>query len=212
MPVPREIELSPRFILNTETEMIHERGTKPLRLFRAADNTRAIEIFRDRMESWFFDPAQRLVKAGEHIAAAHIVTPMIEALENRYQGESSKGRSEEFFTRRAKQIFSIDDATIGILYRGVRCGFAHYGFLKDDDKKCNVLITSGLSAPIIPEERLLWIDAPKYVDAIHQAFLKYYDLVSGGDAELKRRFEKLWDDEWPASLRGMDVFGSAKKS
>jgi hypothetical protein len=113
-------------------------------------------------------------------------------------------------TRCAKEIFGIDEDGLNILYRGVRCGFAHSGFVKDDKRQYNILITSGLASPLVHEGRFLWIDAPKYVEAIHKAFLDFYDLVKR-DAEAKRKFVYVWDDEWPMSFRGSDAFGTPSK-
>jgi hypothetical protein len=98
------IKLSPRFILNTDSALIIEKNTK--RSWQAADSEPVIDIFRDRMESWFFQPATEMIKSGNEVAAVHIVTPLIEALELRYQGmPDSNNQSGKFFKSRAKEIF-----------------------------------------------------------------------------------------------------------
>ncbi len=159
------------------------------------------------MESWFFKPAEEMIASGNDVAAVHLVTPLIEALEIRYRGMQSNNQSGKFFKDRAKEIFQLDDVALGILYGGVRCGFAYYGFVKSEGGIYNILITSGLAKPLVHTPPMLFIDAPKYVAAIRSAFKQYCDLAET-DNEAKQKFMSLWDGDWPMSLRVTDAFGT----
>ena len=153
------------------------------------------------MAGWFFEPAEDLLRKQQDVAAVHLVTPMIEALEQRYKGIYTPGHSRQFFKERADIMFRLGSNTVlDLLYGGLRCGFAHHGFLKDDTEQYNILITRGLSKPIEYNDDILWIDAPQYVAEIRRAFEEYYAKV-GHDADLLQKFMKSWNDDWQMSLR-----------
>jgi hypothetical protein len=157
-------------------------------------------IFRDRMNGWFFEPATKLLQQGDSVAAIHIVTPLIEALQERYEGKSSKGKSADFFKKRAKETFRIGDDAAALLYAGLRCGFAHHGFLKDDERNYNILLTDGLAEAIEYVDSVLWIDSKQYIEKIRDAYEAYYAGVER-DSELRRKFMAAWSDDWQMSLR-----------
>lgn len=198
------IQVSPRFKLNRKNwEITSTRlGEGP---FRFDDKTAARLIYQDRMQGWFFDPVHMLLENHQTVVAVHIVTPLIEALENYIQGESSTGNSRNFFKTRAKAIFPClddDDDAVDLLYKGVRCGFAHEGFLKekDDKQKYNILIALEGDSPIIYNDREMTIYTRQYVSAIQAEFEKYYFQIENDEAELDKFF-RVWKKQW--NMKGL---------
>jgi hypothetical protein len=196
-----KISVSPYFELETDTLTVTEfqrDGKKTIHSFDA--DGLPLNIFRDRMAGWFFEPANRLLQIGSDVAAVHIVTPLIEALEERYCGESSKNQSAKFFKRRAKALFGLADEPLNLLYGGLRSGFAHHGFLKDDAHTYNILLTAGLQLPIEYRDEVLWVDSQKYVAQIVAAYQEYYSKVES-DPGLRANFLRIWNPDWQMSLR-----------
>lgn len=204
------INVSPRYSLDTDSRKVTESGPGGYITHDSGDPDLPLKIFQDRMNGWFFDPAKRLLLEGGSVAAVHIVTPLIEALEERYEGKSSNNQSTEYFIKRAKIIFPIDDEAITLLHKGLRCGFAHHGFLKDDYNHYNILITSNLAAPIEFSDKVLNIDADKYVDFIKEAHEIYYKHIQQ-DAELQSKFMAFWIPDWQMSLRVPGGCGTVNK-
>ncbi len=192
------INVSPHFKLNTITGIVTERVSPNGNIKRKHnfhDAALPLPIFRDRMTGWFFEPAMKLLSVDQDIAAVHIVTPLIEALGQRYQGESSQGRSREVFEMMAKEIFGIDDVTATLIYKGLRCGFAHHGFIKDQKDRNRIVFTGGLQQAMEYDDSRLLIDSWQYVDQVHGAYEEYYSKLQE-DAELLERFIKNWNVDW----------------
>ena len=194
------ISVAPNFILDTDSLTVTELSSGDITVHDFSDKKLPLLIFRDRMSGWFFEPAIMLLHQGHSVASVHIVTPLIEALQERYEGEPSKGKSAHFFKKRAKEMFGLSDNALALLYGGLRSGFAHHGFLKDDSNHYNILITTGLAAPIEYSDDVLWIDSDKYVYKVRDAYEEYYTFAEG-DEELQRRFMAVWNDDWQMSLR-----------
>ncbi len=196
------IRVSPRFILNTHkrtvTELVSPRGdVKCVHLFH--DPNIPVPIFRDRMDGWFFKPAIKLLSMNQDIAAVHIVTPLIEALGQRYGGGSGEKPSGKVFKDTAKEIFDIDCNTATLIYKGLRCGFAHHGFIKDRKDKNRILLAGGLHEAIEYSDSDLLIDPWRYVDKIRAAYGKYYSRLRE-NAELHERFIKNWNVDWELKM------------
>lgn len=208
------IQVSPNFKLDTdkfEVTSLDCEGT-----FGFGDKTLARSIYRDRMQGWFFEPVYELLDKDKYqdkytVLAVSIVTPLIESLENYIKGRTpttGKNSSSSFFKHGAKRIFfkDVDDnGAIDILYKGVRCGFAHEGFLKKgkDQRgniiKCNIIITSQGEEkyPIAYDknQEKMTIYAKGYVDKIQQEFKDYYKQLEEDKNELDKFFI-VWEKQW----------------
>jgi hypothetical protein len=153
------------------------------------------------MQGWFFEPVHTLIENHQTVVAVHIVTPLIEALENYIRGESSRSNPGDFFKTRAKAIFpSLDDNIVNLLYKGVRCGFAHEGFLKDDEQAYNIIIALEGNSPIIYNDPEMTIYTRQYVSAIQYEFEKYYSEIETDEAKLERFFQ-VWKKQWAMKKR-----------
>lgn len=203
------INVSPLFRLNRDNHTVSgvDPSGREIHSYTFDDNSLPVKIFRDRMTGWFFEPALNLLDNGHDVAAVQLVTPLIEALEEHYRGTSSRNKSCEFFKSRAKQIFGIEEEPLNPLYKGIRCGFAHHGFLKDDDNEYNILLNCELPEPIRYDDKVLYIDSRKYVEKIKGAYEEYYSLLEP-DSEYYVRFKNLWDKDWQMSLRIPGIAGT----
>lgn len=193
------IQVSPNFQLDRKTwKIISLCSGEGSSEYNFDDKTAARLIYQDRMEGWFFKSAYELIKMNQVVVAVHVVTPLIEALENYIRGKSSRSNlATLFFKSRAKQIFSsLDDNEIELLYKGVRCGFAHEGFVKDDTNTYNILISSEKAdMPIKYQHPEMTIYASQYVAAIENEFKNYYSRLES-ESETLDDFFKVWKNQW----------------
>lgn len=207
-----EIWVSNNYLLDTVKHTCQEKGSNS-KIYKFDDKKLHYLIFKDRMEGWFFKPALALLEENESVAAIHIVTPLIEALEERYRGEQSKSKSRCFFCRRANIIFDLkgNKEALNLLHQGLRCGFAHHGFLKDDGGISNILIANEEQALKYQESGpILWVNAEKYVDGIHKAYADYYNELKT-NSELQSNFSKIWNMDWQMSFRVPGGCGSVSE-
>lgn len=220
-------QVSPKYRLDRKTLKIFSiDGKNSFDDFENEDAARL--IFADRMQGWFFDPARELVSKDQSIAAVHIVTPLIESLAIYKQGKSSSRQSEIFFTNSAKDIFSLGDSDtkkLRILYKQVRCGFAHQGFFQDSEIKedgktvkysYNIAIAEGGETEAIvlnEQEMIIYID--RYIDAIEKAFKQFYKDIED-DKKTRDNFLKIWKQHWSLKSvprgRKQGQVGSSKSS
>ena len=200
----KRIKVSPKYSLDpTDGEIFYfdEVLDKEVSKFDCQDKKGSRLIFEDRMQGWFFDPALKLVdEVNSLVVAVHIVTPLIEALRCYISGRKTRrGESMEFFQVQADEIFPSlqnDGRARNLLYKGVRCGFAHQGFLKNDDGVYNILISSEASdEPIIFDGQVMTIHARKYVEKINEAYQSYFNTLDG-DADKLDEFYEMWKHQW----------------
>ena len=87
------------------------------------------------------------------------------------------------------------------MYEGVRCGFSHQGFFKDDQSAYNILISSRESdESIIFDGRIMTINARKYVEKINEAYQSYFNTLDR-DADKLDRFYDMWKHQWEMKRR-----------
>lgn len=217
----QEIWLSPNYSLDESRSVVKKWAegklveTVPCRLGNKLTFTNknlALEILEDRVEGWFFKPAINLIRQNNEVAAVYLVTPLIEALEQRYRGQSSQGQEGNFFKDRASKIFpELDPQQVILLYKGVRCGFAHSGFFSDDNETYNILIykndledlDTGNSERLdamkyMSEDQVLYIEAFRYVLNIWNAYVQFAHLCST-DHAIGKRFLCMWQRDWQMS-------------
>lgn len=198
-----EILIAPHFLLDTISKTVWRRESACWQEESAnvLDLDLGTRIIEDRMTGWFIEPARRLLRDDNAVAAVQLVTPLVEALEELHRGESSQHQSETFFRRRAAILFSCDEDSTKMLYSGVRNGFAHSGFLHHGWK---VLIAPCLGTAIERDGEVFRIGAEQYVNDIAAGYQGYYSAVRS-DPTLKERFSKVW---YPGLMRKMDMFAS----
>lgn len=213
------IQVSPRFTLDTNTfEVTSSEGKGP---YSFGDKTAARLISQDRMQGWFFEPVYELLDKNKYqdkytVLAVSIVTPLIESLENYIKGKTpttGKNSSSSFFKDGAKRIFPVlapvpaDNWAIDVLYEGVRCGFAHEGFLKErKTRKCNIIIASqGEDKNPIKYDKSkkeMIIYAKGYVNEIQKEFEDYYGQLENDKTKLYN-FLEVWKQQW--EMKGDEI-------
>ena len=206
----KRIIVSPAYLLDPisgEIFSFDKVQGKEIFKFKCQDKKGSRLIFEDRMQGWFFDPALKLVdESNSSVVAVHIVTPLIEALRCYILGRKpSRGeKSSIFFKDQADEIFPLlqgNEPARELLYKGVRCGFAHQGFLKDDDGAYNILISSGVSdEPIVIDGKVMTIHARKYVKRINEAYQAYFNMLDR-DGDKLDEFYDMWKHQWEMKQR-----------
>jgi hypothetical protein len=205
----KRIRVSPKYLLDPISGKVfsfNEVLNKEEFKFDCQDKNGSRLIFEDRMQGWFFDQALKLVdEANSSVVAVHIVTPLIEALRCYMLGRKPSTReSGDFFKNQADEIFSLlqnNEGARNLLYKGVRCGFAHQGFLKDDDDAYNILISSEASnEPIIFDGQIMTIHARKYVEKINEAYQSYFSTLDR-DTDKLNKFYEMWKHQWRMKIR-----------
>lgn len=213
------IQLSPNFTLSLRERRI--KSTKDNQEYDFDNKMASTLVFQDRMQGWFFTPALELLNNNYAMASVNLVTPLIEALEIYHNGVASK--SELDFEKQAKTIFRslckkenspfkwqkqcdvcsphsriLCKEAIKFLYDGVRCGFAHKGFLQDEDqtKQRNIVISlEWNNDPIVFESNCLTIYARPYVKFIQKAFEEFYERLEN-ENETRDKFLNVWSLHW----------------
>ena len=97
-----------------------------------------LDVFEDRVAGWLIMPAKKLLDIPHcSIAAVALATNYIEGIEIYISGNDSKGKSQEFFRRGFKAIFTgacseeVLDAIANAIYESLRCGFSHDGMSRN---------------------------------------------------------------------------------
>jgi len=93
-----------------------------------------IDVFEDLWIGYVFEPVEMLLNNEHgHVAAATLLSSYFEAIESHYTGESSEGKSRNFFIEGFCRVFKSDkpgvEVTASHIYKHVRCGLAHEGML-----------------------------------------------------------------------------------
>ncbi|MDB5390264.1 MAG: hypothetical protein JWM11_5910 [Planctomycetaceae bacterium] len=115
-----------------------------------------------------------------------------EMIEQFSVGQSSHGRSGEFFKRGFARVFpnsavNLDD--VAHLYSMLRCGMYHTAMPTD-----NCGLTRELSTAIAKENGIIVINPARLIDSLINHFQDFCsDLRSGRDCDLRRSFEAMFD-------------------
>jgi hypothetical protein len=166
------------------------------------DYTSKVDVYEDRVKTWFLNLAQEEMSKGTSpfdYVAVSIGLAYIEGVEQYRRGESSDGHGKpgSFFKASARRIFpQASNAAIDKLWKAVRCGLFHLGFTKGPIIVSHVPSRSALQM----DGRHLMIHPARFVDAIIQDFDSYIkELRQKPKGKLAKNFDKLWTAEWNAS-------------
>jgi hypothetical protein len=160
------------------------------------------DVYADRIRGWLICWAQELNKP-EHagFAALQLALAFFEGFAVFYYGEDSDGKSQVFFGRGLRLVFSqLDgipekqaDAISRKLYRLGRCGLFHIGmvragvFLRDGDYEFEVQFDAAGDVAAI------FIDRHKFVRAISTRFEQYVrELRDESNSERRQCFVAAW--------------------
>ena len=202
-----KIQIAPSFMVDNASKNMWKRvegcWTKDER--PVMDVKLGLEVLEDRVHGWFLRPAKTLADSNHEMAAIHLVTPLIEDLEQRYRGVSSRGQEKEFFRAGAKRVFgdAATEVILDALWKTVRCGFAHQGFMGHGH---DVLVAVHRGAAIQQDANdTVLICACGYISSIAKAYDDFVG-VARVDDDQQRKFGKTWYDGLERCL-GMSAFG-----
>lgn len=189
--------------------------------------SKAIEIFRDRIEGRFLNTVNTLLetcKDDPSIANGFAIMALncllIETLQQFYEGVSdSKNRSQQSFVKFLTQspffngkhkkygadFVGFDRRTARIFYSDVRCGILHQA-----ETKSNVMLS--YYGPYLVDEvtNLDWImfDIKRFTEALNYEYQKYISRISDDkQTAIRTAFCKKWEFilEETDKIRGMHI-------
>jgi hypothetical protein len=163
-----------------------------------ADWSRALEIFRDRIEGRFFRPIRCLLRdKWSGFAILALDSLLIETLQQFWEGEkrtpsklSPQGcrqlRSEEYFRAFLRgPLFKagFSKQTSRLFYKTVRCGILHQAETEGSSR----VRRSGGIVKLRPDHHGINIDPVKFHDELERAFGRYLDILADKTQTTRRR-------------------------
>lgn len=179
-----------------------------------ADVYKKIDVFEDQTRGWLLDHIAFIASDSnpqyEHsgfvvLALCCIYLEMIAACR---EGVSSRGRSEEFFVKGLKSMFSapkesVMDMAAKRLYTQVRCGLLHEGATKGGigitrDAPDHVVIEDVMRVSTDEAETRVTgviIHPFRFAEAVGTHFDRYVtELRAEGSESLRKNFERWFDE------------------
>ncbi len=125
-------------------------------------------------------------------AILNLCLQYFEMYEQFASGQSSQKKSQEFFNRGFQKVFpkhGLAAINVTRIYTMIRCGMYHTAMPKN---RCG--LSRELDVPISDEGGVILINPLRFVGAVIAHFNQYCaDLRRGGDCDLQRNFETMWD-------------------
>ncbi|MFA6143106.1 MAG: hypothetical protein WC738_07435 [Candidatus Omnitrophota bacterium] len=157
-----------------------------------------VNVLSDCINGWFLNWAEKLnVEEHAGFAALHLCFSYFEFIAQFIYGESSKGKSKEFFKKGICTVFpSVNefenkekDKFIDILYNNGRCGFFHSGMAKK-----GIIIFDHENIITLNEDNI-FIDRYKIVERIKSHFKEYINKLKTTDNIIEKdNFLKTWEN------------------
>lgn len=174
-----------------------------------------IDVYEDRLQGWFFDPARALLTVpGAGIMILQLCLGYFEGYWIYRSGEDSKRRSKEFFRHAFKEIFShlvivdppdlnvpndIMETLANLHYEDGRCGLFHDGMLR------GAIFVGPGSAPVSATIEKstgrvagILINPEMFLDEIETHSDQYIAcLRDPSNTDLRKRFNTAWEMKNP---------------
>ena len=185
------ISLNFRVYSDRRDVVIHQRTKKE---YPRDDLDTGILVYEDRVKGWFIKYGHMLQK--HHDAAfvvLQIAVAQIEGIEQFRCGKSSFKKSEGFFRKGLKRVFSsltpADDPWIKDFYKYCRCGLFHKGMTGK-----NVFIENRHPLPLEYKNNQIWVSPNKFLAAVSAYFSRYVEeLKDPINTALRLNFQKMWN-------------------
>lgn len=159
-----------------------------------------VNVYEDRVRSWFLDVAVAHVAKGQSPAdyvALSIALAYIEGVEQYRQGSETPSKSAgKWFQSSAKRIVpAATKKALERLWKEARCGLFHSGFTNGP-----TYLSHAYSGAIEISQDRLNINPEKFVVAVTDDFNTYISqLRANPEDPLGKNFVKLWDIRWENS-------------
>lgn len=153
----------------------------------------AIDMFKDRMESRFFEPVnniKRMIYSGFTIMA--ICCLLIETLQQFYKGVDESPTSKKFFVSfLTKTSFGdyFNENKAKMFYKKIRCGILHQAEIKDSSL---ILIKRNIPlVKITKDEEGLIINRKLFFKQLETEYNNYINSIKDkNNVELRKNFEQ----------------------
>ncbi len=160
-----------------------------------------VAIYEDRVKTWFLDHAKILHTQGNAgYVVLQIAVSQIEGMEQLRQGNTSRGKSEDYFVKSMTRIFphlANDDSLLKAVYSNVRCGLFHSGFTQGP-----VFISEDFSSAIAVDDGRINVCPSKVLASVSDSFEDLVHLLMDpNETTLRRNFGVMWDKWWAASKK-----------
>ena len=190
-----------------------------------------IDVFKDRVVNWLFDPAKKLIteKHGSFAALCLLLT-YFEGIWTYMIGADSTGNSKRYFKKAFLDVFRFSghpphllNRIALIIYKDGRCGFFHDGMLRgrifltalNNQKDLLVTFRRNLNGNIDVNGKIesILIDPKHFMATIERHFTDYLLCLRNPEQKVKREnFLKIakekWDYEGEAIVIGLNNDGS----
>jgi hypothetical protein len=189
-----------------------------------------IDIFKDRVLNWLFEPAKKLL-AEQHgfFGALCLSLTYFEGIWTYMTGVDSKGNSKRYFKEAFSDVFSSSghdphllNRIATIMYKDGRCGFFHDGILRNRIfltklNHIDMMITLPKkpdgNIDVTGEIKSIMIDPEYFIAAIERHFMNYLLCLRNPDQKAKRdNFLKIakgkWDYDGNSIVIGLNSYGS----
>jgi len=184
-----------------------------------------IDVFKDRVFNWLFEPAKKLIteKHG-YFGALCLLLTYFEGIWTYMTGTDSKRNSKKYFKEAFLDVFSSSghdphllNRIATIMYEDGRCGFFHDGMLRSrifltDLNHIDMLITLPRKADgnidVNGKIESILIDPKYFMVAIERHFIDYLLCLRNPAQKVKRKkFLKIakekWDYEGEGAVMGL---------
>jgi len=159
-----------------------------------------IVLYEDRINGWFLDIANSLdiTNGDADFISLMISLSYVEGVAQYIYGETSRGKSEEIFKKKMKEIFDFGDVEPEIvdkilknIYQLARCGLFHDGMTRN-----NFNISRCFPTPIkyLLECEVVLVNPSLFLKKVKEDFDKYIlSLKDKKNEDLRTKFGTTWD-------------------
>jgi len=151
-----------------------------------------IKIYERQVKYWFLDRANNFLRGNNNgFVILMICISYIEGIEQYRVGQSSNGRSREFFRNSLRRILKVNTSNqvLNDFYSQVRCGLFHNGMTEN-----KVIIRNEYPDVIdFNEPDTIKINPKLLLQAIRRDFKKYiFDLQNDVNEDLRNNFDNMF--------------------
>lgn len=174
-----------------EPIVLDERHNRELDPYSIDDK---IIIYERQVKGWFLNPARRFLTLNNHgFIVLMICLSYLEGVQQYIVGESSNGRSREFFIDSLHRLYpdTFSNNNLRSLYRDARCGLFHTGMVNGQ-----IIISPDFPVSIFFQDAMtIKINQNLLYNDIVNDFNQYLDLLRNEDNfDLRMNFNRMYSN------------------